>query len=350
LLKIGAELQRRLADWSRCDAVICCPLTLPLAKEYFPRGKFITVTTVEQLSATMVDPDLKPFHCLGVISPWALDCVYRCPGLTLLLAGKCRRSLMFLLGDGLDDEVIDLRRRLHHGGFYEIGILTDSDGVDFSSIDLFPTRNLSLRASHPGLPRSEGRWLTHWASRTALPFRGTRPWRSVFGCTRYNDRTGITMDSQGTALLVRDAPDAERFAREISVYGVAQWTPSARTGVAALVACYGGPSDNRMYAARVDSAGSPTAIVSLWRVHDGWTPLFNGVELHNEVTNREGVWSLPFWLKVSADEVSVGSTSGVLAKCIDKTLPRLPTAGIRLTGSGLSLADVSIDCRQAEAG
>jgi hypothetical protein len=256
---------------------------------------------------------------------------------------------MFLVGDALDEHVLDFRLRLHRSGFYEIGVPTESGEIDFTTVDVSPARSMHFRGSGPGVPRTEGGYLTHCASRTAFVARRSDPWRSVAGCAGWDSRTGVSSDDPGTTLLIRDGGGNGRPASEWKISGVARPTPGDPEAHAALVACYGGPRDDRMYAACVDFSRSTSPRLTLWRVSGGWTRLLRAAIPRRNAAHGPGDGSVPFWLKATADAVSIGSGDEVLATCRDQSLPRSPLVGIRLHGRAAAPADIRINDSSEQA-
>lgn len=349
LYSVFAELGKHAERWTECDLIVCCASTYAGVKSLFPAAELLVAAPAKPWDLMVVEQlGMRAFEMIGIASPWVLRDMYESGRALCPLVQRCRKGLLFLVGDELDDEAKRLRCLLHRIGYYEVALLGESLRVDCSSVGVSADGDFDFRGSQPGLPRSGGKWLTHLASRAAICSDEIHAWRGVFGCPRIGSRGDAGLGPDEMALMVRDVSSSGRTSETIAIEAVARWRDSHLAGHVALVACYGGPGDCNMYAAHVESATDGAAFLSLWRNDGAWIRLVAIAVPSERVERANGNFCLRFWLKVTADAVLAGSEADILAIVQDSKLPRLHTCGIRLVGERISMSEVVVDLPAAD--
>ncbi len=284
---------------------------------------------------------------IGIVSPWIMSFLYAQQAAMIPLVQCARQGLLCLLGNQLDGDAIGLRRFLHRVGYYEVGVPADAESIDFSTVGVCPDGSFDLRASQPGLLKSDAQWSTLIASRVAMTIGDELPWRAVSGCPRFAWATGSVAAREEYALLTRSAAAAQSDALPCTLSATARWK-EAGGSTAGLVACYHGPGDSHMYAAIVQPLGPSESNLSLWINTGQWDRLTETTIAEPKIKRDAGESRLPFWLKVTHDALLAGSENDTLLSISDERLSRRAVAGVRLIGDAVSLDNVSIDFPCAE--
>jgi hypothetical protein len=325
------------AEWSDCDLILACPLTIDVAKAAFGQEKCVCLSRPEELAAVMGDAR----HTnVGIISPWllgrlldAVDGPYR------LLRG-CRGHLLGLFESAAPQREISLRRKLHEVGFYQVGILRPELGEEFVSVGCMPDGSFRLFASAPGFPVALAPWKAikaarlpsaissdqRWQSRVLVPFVETS-----LGFVPHDGGLGLALFSSGT----------DR-ASGVEIHADFRWR-HPQDSQAALVGCYHGPGDTTMISAVLHVEKESVASVSLNSHHDSWRSLgAASIPRRLVATVGLGVYQVALGLRILESSIQVTHMDEVLLERKVEDLFFSPLVGIRASGCGVGVSGIAV--------
>jgi hypothetical protein len=337
LFALFSEVKRWIGHWDRCELIFSCPATYSGALSLFPEK---TVIKVEQLGDIYQSIADKKFDTVGLLSPWLLPIFEAYPESLLLLLRACRDRLLYVDGycNGIDSARI--RRTLHRAGIYEIAAPERAGGIDFSTVGCTPDGRYSYRGSEPGLPSSLYDWRTHLASRLPLLEPAESLWRSATLSPLICHGEAFGTELEELALSSTGSDEQNVVAAQINVAGTVRWKGPSR-GHASLVACYAGPGDTHMYAGLLQVVEGSGVQISIWMNNGQWACLAQGQVPEGAITTEQSYFSLPLWLKVDSESVSVGSGDACLITEYNNELPRIPSVGVRIAENAISVSNIS---------
>ncbi len=343
LYALWSEVNINLNHWNECELILACPLTIRGALQLFADKEVIEIKDFSSLRNFFVTLRSKRYQSIGIVTPEILKYLFEDQTLLIHLLQVCQRQVVFLTGKNDASMREKLYLFLHKVGFYEILFINDEGKICCSTVGHMANDSFDMRSSMPGFPLNKN-WATHIASRMAMPKVNDLSWWAAFGFLEFTEKgTSAAPEQLGLSVNVLANPGKSMNAQLIK--GVIRWTKcneGLSTGHASLVGCYAGPGDTNMYAAIVEVLSDTIVSISIWRNDGNWVCLQKTTtSIENSPQDKQGNFSLALWLKITDSLIIVGTEDKTLLSLNDNKLQRIPTVGVRIFNSYMSISDLT---------